>query len=91
MEYPSPFMTFIQWIEGWLGGVITENPIFQAFPGRWQAAILSTFGMVALPPFEFVGFAQGKTETIKTSMPNALHFRRGVSFRPSQSPRPLRR
>lgn len=89
VEYPSPFMTFIQWIEGWLGGVITENPIFQAFPGRWQAAILSTFGMVALPPFEFVGFAQGKTETIKTSMPNALHFRRGVSFRPSQSPRSL--
>ncbi|KAH7417155.1 hypothetical protein BKA64DRAFT_701940 [Cadophora sp. MPI-SDFR-AT-0126] len=78
VEYPSPFMTFIQWIEGWLGGVITENPIFQAFPGRWQAAILSTFGMVALPPFEFVGFAQGKTETIKTSMPNALHFRRGI-------------
>ncbi|XMA19599.1 hypothetical protein WAI453_012390 [Rhynchosporium graminicola] len=78
VEYPSPFMTFIQWIQGWLGGVITENPIFQAFPGRWQAAILATFGMVVLPPFEFVGFKQGSKETIKTAMPNALHFRRGV-------------
>lgn len=78
VEYPSPFLTFMQWVEGWLGQVITSNPIFQAFPGRWQAAILSTFGMVNLPPFEFSEFEQKKTELIKCALPNALHFRRGI-------------
>ncbi|KUJ24026.1 uncharacterized protein LY89DRAFT_572706 [Mollisia scopiformis] len=78
VEYPSPFLTFMQWIEGWLGQIITSNPIFQAFPGRWQAAILSTFGMVNLPPFEFSEFSQNKTEVIKCTLPNALHFRRGI-------------
>jgi hypothetical protein len=47
-------------------------------PGRWQAEILATFGMVNLPPFEFSDFQQEKTETIKTALPNALHFRRGI-------------
>jgi hypothetical protein len=73
-------LTFSQWVEGWLGAVITGNPIFQAMPGRWQAEILATFGMVALPPFEFSDFQQAKTEMIKTAQPNALHFRRGVRF-----------
>ena len=80
VEYPSPFETWCQWVQGWLGHVITSNPIFNALPGRWQAEILATFGMVNLPPFEFVGFEQGKTETIKCALPNALHFRRGVSL-----------
>jgi hypothetical protein len=77
-DYPSPLLTWFQWVEGWLGAVITGNPIFQAIPGRWQAEILATFGMVNLPPFEFSDFQQEKTETIKTALPNALHFRRGV-------------
>jgi hypothetical protein len=42
VEYPSPFLTWCQWVEGWLGMVITTNPIFQVFPGRWQAEILAT-------------------------------------------------
>jgi hypothetical protein len=79
VEYPSPFMTWLQWVEGWLGSVITTNPIFNALPGRWQAELLATMGMVNLPPFEFLGFEQKKTETIKCALPNALHFRRGVS------------
>ncbi|KAE8447628.1 hypothetical protein EG329_010599 [Mollisiaceae sp. DMI_Dod_QoI] len=78
VEYPSPFLTFMQWIEGWLGQVITSNPIFEAFPGRWQAALLATFGMVNLPPFGFSEFEQNKTELIKCALPNALHFRRGI-------------
>lgn len=78
-DYPSPVLTWFQWVEGWLGAVITGNPIFQAMPGRWQAEILATFGMINLPPFEFSDFQQDKTETIKTALPNALHFRRGVS------------
>lgn len=77
-DYPSPFLTWCQWVEGWLGHVITTNPIFNALPGRWQAEILATFGMVNLPPFQFSHFEQGKTETIVTALPNALHFRRGI-------------
>jgi hypothetical protein len=78
VDYPSPFLTWCQWVEGWLGMVITTNPIFQALPGRWQAEILATFSMVNLPPFEFSSFQQNKTETIVTALPNALHFRRGI-------------
>ena len=44
MEYLSPFLTWCQWVEGRLGMVMTTNPIFQAFPGRWQAEILATVG-----------------------------------------------
>jgi hypothetical protein len=77
-DYPSPILTWFQWVEGWLGAVITGNPIFHAMPGRWQAEILAAFGMVNLPPFEFADFGQEKTKTIKTALPNALHFRRGV-------------
>ena len=33
-NYPSPFETWIQWVENWLGGVITGTKFFQALPGR---------------------------------------------------------
>jgi hypothetical protein len=79
VDYPGDFGTWFQWVEGWLGGVMAASAMFQALPGRWQAAILATFGMVALPPFEFLDFKQEKQETIKCALPNALHFRRGVS------------
>jgi hypothetical protein len=78
VDYPSPVDTWYQWVEGWIGGVMTGSDIFQALPGRWQAELLSAFGMVALPPFGFPDFTQNKTESIKTALPNALHFRRGV-------------
>ncbi|KAM3086661.1 hypothetical protein ACMFMG_000787 [Clarireedia jacksonii] len=78
VEYPSAFDTFVQWVQGWVGSVLTGNEIFKHFPGRWQACILSTFGMVALPPFEFSHFGQDKVVEIKTKLPNALHFRRGI-------------
>ena len=81
VEYPSPFATWMQWVEGWLGSVITTNPIFNALPGRWQAEVLATIGMVNLPPFGFSSFGQTQVEEkniIKTAIPNGLHFRRGV-------------
>jgi hypothetical protein len=78
VEYPSPFQTWLQWVEGWLGAVITSNPIFDALPGRWQAEVLATMGMVNLPPFGFSNFGRRETETIKTAIPNGLHFRRGI-------------
>lgn len=75
-EYPSKFGTWLQWVEGWLGGVITQSSFFQSLPGRWQAQLLATMGMVALPPQDFIG----EKKVIKTSLPNGLHFRRGVSL-----------
>ncbi len=81
IDYPDSFQTWCQWVQGWLGSIITRNPIFNAFPGRWQAEILSTMGMLNLPPFSFLDFSQSRgarIETIKTALPNALHFRRGV-------------
>jgi hypothetical protein len=35
-EYPDEAQTFLQWIQGWLGGVITTVPLFNALPGYWQ-------------------------------------------------------
>lgn len=80
VEYPSKFQTWLQWVEGWIGAVMTASPIFNELPGRWQAEILATFGMVALPPFEFdtKHFEQNVPETIITPLPNGLHFRRGI-------------
>ncbi|KAF7958933.1 hypothetical protein EAE96_002459 [Botrytis aclada] len=78
VEYPSPFETFVQWVQGWVGSVLTRSEVFGLLPGRWQACILSSFGMVALPPFEFNEFEQKKPVEYKTALPNGLHFRRGI-------------
>jgi len=74
VDYPDAGETFLQWIEGWIGGVLTSNPFFQAIPGYWQAQLLATAGMSALPPT----LGEMGTPTIKTAMPNAQHFRRGT-------------
>jgi hypothetical protein len=75
VEYPDAFATWLQWVENWLGGVITSNKFYQEMPGRWQAEILATLGMVFLPP----QMPMEDVKNIKTYLPNALHFRRGVS------------
>lgn len=75
VEYPSAFDTWLQWVQNWLGGVITRSEFFQAMPGRWQAQIVATLAMVLLPPHDFLGQKNG----VKTQLPNGLHFRRGVS------------
>ena len=73
-EYPSSEETFLQWLEGWIGQIINETAFFQALPGAWQAQLLATLGMTALPPTN----GEDKTPVFKTMLPNALHFRRGV-------------
>lgn len=40
IDYPTAPDQFLQWIEGWLGGVINDDLLFRALPGHWQAAIL---------------------------------------------------
>lgn len=72
-EYPDSESVFLQWLQGWLGGIITET-YFQELPGAWQAQILATIGMAVLPPT----LGENKEPSIKTQLPNALHFRRGV-------------
>ena len=71
-DYTSPVETFIQWVETWLGGVITSSKFYHALPGRWQAQLLATATMLALPPTTF----DKQDLVIKCQLPNALHFRR---------------
>ena len=73
-EYPDSESVFLQWLQGWLGGIITGTSFFQDLPGAWQAQILATMGMAVLPPTQ----GEDQTPTIKTQLPNGLHFRRGV-------------
>lgn len=73
-DYPDAGLTFLQWLQGWIAGIFTESPFFNALPGYWQAQLLATAQMAILPPT----FGESDTPTIKTGLPNALHFRRGV-------------
>ena len=73
-NYPDDANVFLQWIQGWLGGVITSSKFFNALPGYWQSQLLASLGMAALPPT----LGETKTPTYKTLLPDALHFRRGV-------------
>jgi hypothetical protein len=72
-DYTNPAETFLQWVQTWLGGVITSTKIYRAIPGRWQAQLLATATMAAMPPTHFDLEADGE---IRTMLPNALHFRR---------------
>jgi hypothetical protein len=74
VDYPSSPEVFLQWVQGWIGQVINDSAFFQALPGRWQAQLLATTGMSSLPPQ-----LGGIDSEIKTYVPDALHFRRGVS------------
>ncbi|KAH7337903.1 hypothetical protein BKA66DRAFT_479830 [Pyrenochaeta sp. MPI-SDFR-AT-0127] len=74
VNYPDNANVFLQWVEGWIGGVVTSHPFFNAIPGYWQAQLIATLGMAALPP----KFGESETPTYKTLLPDALHFRRGV-------------
>ena len=73
-EYPTAEDTFLQWLQGWMGGVITETYFFKALPGAWQAQMLATLGMAVLPPVR----QEDDEPMYKTMIPDALHFRRGV-------------
>jgi hypothetical protein len=74
VTYPDDGNVFLQWIQGWLGGVITSSEFFNAIPGYWQSQLLASLSMAALPPT----LGESKTPTYKTLLPDALHFRRGV-------------
>jgi hypothetical protein len=73
IDYPTYPDLFLQWVQGWLGGVINDDPLFRKLPGHWQAVLLGTLAMVAMPPQ--LGLLN---RNIKTYLIDALHFRRGV-------------
>ncbi|KAJ7916915.1 hypothetical protein B0H13DRAFT_2445596 [Mycena leptocephala] len=76
-DYYSEWFWFTYQQKAWEN---TWNPVdvadalFNLIPGHWQAQLLATMGMAALPPT----FCEDKTLTIKTQLPNALQFRRGI-------------
>ncbi|KAK7046330.1 putative FAD-binding type 2 protein [Favolaschia claudopus] len=64
------------------GGEAVEYPddaaVFLQWLEGWLAPTSRNFGMAALPPM----FGEDETPTIKTQLPNALHFRRGTQNMP---------
>ncbi|KAK8038297.1 hypothetical protein PG994_015064 [Apiospora phragmitis] len=74
-EYPDPAGVFMQWIQGWLGHILTSSTLFGKIPGAWQAQLLATNGMANLAP---IRGEDDEEPTIVTPLPNALHFQRGI-------------
>ncbi|KAJ7883079.1 hypothetical protein B0H13DRAFT_2278230 [Mycena leptocephala] len=72
VNYPNDVEVFVQWLEGWIGGVLTESTLFNLIPGHWQAQLLATMGMAALPPT----LGEDDTLTIK----HTEHARPDVEF-----------
>lgn len=52
---------------------MNDSLLFRSLPGFWQAVIMGTLGHITQPPQ-----GPGIYETIRTSLPDAHHFRRGV-------------
>ena len=75
MSFPSEAGVFLQWIQCWMGGWFSQTFFFQHIPGYWQAQFLAIAGMAVLPPTTF----DAPAVTIKTFLPDGLHFFRGVS------------
>ncbi|KAK8012820.1 hypothetical protein PG991_010195 [Apiospora marii] len=73
-EYPDPAGVFMQWIQGWLGHIMTSSTLFGLIPGAWQAQLLASNGMATLAPKS----GEDDEPTIVTPLPNALHFQRGI-------------
>jgi len=75
VDYPPLWQVWLQWVQEWIGGIVTTSMFFQALPGRWQTQLLATLAMAYLPPTS----SEAEEPETKTYLPDALHFRRGVS------------
>lgn len=72
IDYPTPPDVFFQWMQGWIGGILFDDPLFRSLPGYWQAYLVGTLAHMAQPP-------NGPfNRHIRTFLPDALHFRRGA-------------
>lgn len=76
VDYPSPDQSFLHYLAGWLGGIITSTDFYADLPARWQSQILATTAMAVLPPT----VTDPPDLTIKTAVPNAQHLRRDFQY-----------
>lgn len=76
VDYAAAGREFLQWLAGWLSGVISSTDFFADLPARWQTQILATIAMAVMPPLT----SDPTDLTIKTALPNAQHFRRGYQY-----------
>ncbi|KAI9881007.1 MAG: hypothetical protein M1830_009501 [Pleopsidium flavum] len=74
VDYPAPWQVWLQWVQEWIGGIVTTSTFFQALPSRWQTQLLATLAMAYLPPTS----SEAQAPEIKSYLPDALHFRRGI-------------
>ena len=82
-DYPDEAGVFIQWLQTWIGGWLSQTFFFEHIPGHWQAQFMAILGMAVLPPTVF----EAPDIEIKTYLPDGLHFFRGVRFRHCDSSR----
>lgn len=68
ISYPNDAQVFLQWVEGWIGGIMTSSRLFNTIPGYLQAQLLATIGMAALPPTK----GEQDTPRCETSVMNAV-------------------
>jgi len=76
VDYTSHEQTFLQWLSGWIGGIISSTDFYADLPARWQTQILATSAMAVFPPT----VSDPVDLTIKTAVPNAQHFRRDYQY-----------
>ncbi|KIK62943.1 hypothetical protein GYMLUDRAFT_163790 [Collybiopsis luxurians FD-317 M1] len=70
--YPSNFQAGLQWLEGFFAEIIVNWSLFKALPGRLQAYLFGTIGMLQMPQ------VADEKHAIQTYVSEALHFRRGI-------------
>lgn len=76
VDYVAGPQTFLLWLAGWLGGVISSTDFYADIPARWQTQLIATAGMIVTPPT----VVDSADLTVKTAVPNAQHFRRDYQY-----------
>lgn len=77
-DYPGILLTWRQWLENYLGNLITSSETLSGLPDKWQASMIGYFGLRSLSPY---GSDDRETTTV-AKLPNALHHRRGPANMP---------
>lgn len=68
--------TFLDWLSGWLVGIISSTDFYADIPARWQAQLVAMAAMAVMPPT-----AKDPLDiVIKTAVPNAQQFRRDCQY-----------
>ncbi|THY28155.1 hypothetical protein D6D01_03971 [Aureobasidium pullulans] len=81
ITYEVKKMTFAVMQPRKITAVIVGTDLYPDIPARWQCQILATGNMAVLSPLT----TDPEDLTIKTKLPNALHFRRGRHYARSRN------